>query len=73
MLTFESQQSAGTAAIIEKLVGLPFVTVQHRVATLDAQPASSETASMIVLVTGQLIVRLPPPPFLERMKLGGRC
>ena len=82
MLTFESQQTAGTAAIIEKLVvghsppgccfrsisvltlrttvkGLPFETVQHRVTTLDAQPASQENAAMIVLVTGQLIVRRP--------------
>lgn len=55
MLTFESAQTAGAAAIVEKLVSLPFETVQHRVTTLDAQPASSEKASLIVLVTGQLI------------------
>lgn len=35
---------------------LPFTTVQHRVSTMDAQPASSTEASMVVLVTGQLIV-----------------
>lgn len=37
--------------------GLPFQTVQHRVSTMDAHPASSTEAAMIVLVTGQLIVR----------------
>lgn len=56
MLTFESNQSAGVANIVEKLVSLPFTTVQHRVTTLDAQPASQTEAAMIVLVTGQLIV-----------------
>ncbi|GAA5867906.1 hypothetical protein JCM5296_005702 [Sporobolomyces johnsonii] len=55
MLTFESQQIQGSAAIVEKLVGLPFTTVQHRVSTMDAQPAATDKASMIVLVTGQLI------------------
>ncbi|GAA5919763.1 hypothetical protein JCM21900_005237 [Sporobolomyces salmonicolor] len=55
MLTFESQQIQGSAAIVEKLVGLPFSTVQHRVSTMDAQPAATDKASMIVLVTGQLI------------------
>lgn len=38
---------------------------------MDAQPASSEKASMIVLVTGQLIVRQlpflrPPSPLFEQ-------
>ncbi|GAA6029280.1 hypothetical protein JCM8097_003601 [Rhodosporidiobolus ruineniae] len=55
MLSFEAQQFQGTAAIIEKLAGLPFTTIQHRVSTLDAQPAATDKASMIVLVTGQLI------------------
>jgi hypothetical protein len=35
---------------------LPFIKVQHRVLTLDAQPASAESAAIIVLVTGQLLV-----------------
>lgn len=77
MLTFETDQIQGGAAIVEKLVvrrcsfrphlslrsrsicrrqNLPFVTVQHRVTTMDAQPSSPEKASIIVLVTGQLIV-----------------
>jgi hypothetical protein len=36
--------------------GLPFAKVAHRVLTLDAQPASATTASILVLVTGQLLV-----------------
>ncbi|GAA6004670.1 hypothetical protein JCM10207_000974 [Rhodosporidiobolus poonsookiae] len=55
MLTFEAQQFQGTASIIEKLASLPFTTIQHRVSTMDAQPAATDKASMIVLVTGQLI------------------
>lgn len=35
---------------------LPFTKVAHRVVTRDAQPASATVASILVLVTGQLIV-----------------
>jgi hypothetical protein len=35
---------------------LPFSKVAHRVLTLDAQPASASIASILVLVTGQLLV-----------------
>lgn len=38
------------------LQGLPFASVQHKILTLDAQPASSDIASILVLVTGQLVV-----------------
>jgi hypothetical protein len=31
--------------------------VRHQVTTLDAQPSSQESASLIVSVTGQLMVR----------------
>ncbi|KAM0753855.1 nuclear transport factor 2 [Meredithblackwellia eburnea MCA 4105] len=55
MLTFESEQIQGSAAIVAKLAGLPFTTVQHRVTTLDAQPSAPDKASLTVLVTGQLI------------------
>ncbi|BGP13765.1 hypothetical protein JCM10213_006403 [Rhodosporidiobolus nylandii] len=55
MLTFEAQQFQGTSSIIEKLTSLPFTTIQHRINTMDAQPAALDKASMIVLVTGQLI------------------
>jgi len=55
MLTFEGSPIKGAAAIIEKLTSLPFQKVQHKVTTLDAQPSSS-VASLIVNVTGLLIV-----------------
>lgn len=35
---------------------LPFQQVQHKVLTLDAQPASASIAAILVLVTGQLLV-----------------
>ncbi|OCF34633.1 hypothetical protein I317_01114 [Kwoniella heveanensis CBS 569] len=56
MLTWESQQIQGSPAITEKLVNLPFQKVQHKIVTIDAQPSSPSTASLIVLVTGQLLV-----------------
>ncbi|KAK4053830.1 Nuclear transport factor 2 [Microbotryomycetes sp. JL201] len=55
MLTFESDQIQGTANIVAKLTGLPFQQVQHRVSTVDAQPSSQTEASLVVLVTGQLL------------------
>ncbi|TYJ58792.1 hypothetical protein B9479_000628 [Cryptococcus floricola] len=56
MMTWESTQIQGSAAIVEKLVSLPFAKVQHKVVTIDAQPSSLSVASLIVLVTGQLLV-----------------
>ncbi|CAD6572746.1 MAG: Nuclear transport factor 2, partial [Tremellales sp. Tagirdzhanova-0007] len=56
MLTWENTPIMGTTGIMEKLQGLPFAKVAHRVLTLDAQPASSAVASILVLVTGQLLV-----------------
>ncbi|WVQ79163.1 hypothetical protein IAT38_001259 [Cryptococcus sp. DSM 104549] len=56
MLTWESTQIRGVNDIVAKLVGLPFQTVQHKVVTIDAQPSNPEVASIIVLVTGQLLV-----------------
>ncbi|KZV99147.1 nuclear transport factor 2 [Exidia glandulosa HHB12029] len=56
MMTWEGQQIQGVGPIIEKLSSLPFEKVAHRVTTLDAQPSSPSQPSMIVLVTGLLIV-----------------
>ncbi|KAJ3092456.1 Nuclear transport factor 2 [Quaeritorhiza haematococci] len=56
MLSFEGQHTQGVEAIIQKLVGLPFQRVQHRVATIDAQPANPQLGSIMVMVTGQLLV-----------------
>ncbi|GJE87964.1 nuclear transport factor 2 family protein [Phanerochaete sordida] len=56
MLTWEGTQILGDAAISEKLTSLPFEKVQHKVTTLDAQPSSPSVASLIVSVTGLLLV-----------------
>ena len=56
MLTFEQSQHQGTAAIVQKLVDLPFKQVQHRISTLDAQPSSPGQGGVIVMVTGELVV-----------------
>ncbi|KAJ7650577.1 nuclear transport factor 2 [Roridomyces roridus] len=56
MLTWEGTQIAGSAAIVEKLVNLPFQKVQHKVTTKDAQPSSGSVASLLVSVTGLLLV-----------------
>ena len=39
---------------------LPFSSTQHKIATSDAQP-SSDAGGILVMVTGQLVVRLDPP------------
>ena len=39
------------------LKSLPFSKTQHKITTLDAQPSSTSAASLIVFVTGLLVVR----------------
>jgi len=56
MLTFEGAAIQGVSAIIEKLTGLPFTKVEHKVSTCDAQPSSPTMPSILVTVSGQLIV-----------------
>ncbi|KDR81855.1 hypothetical protein GALMADRAFT_240106 [Galerina marginata CBS 339.88] len=56
MLTFEGTPIQGNTAITEKLESLPFAKVQHKVTTLDAQPSSPNVASVLVSVTGLLLV-----------------
>lgn len=58
MLTWESKQILGSLNITQHLVDLPFGKVQHKIVTTDAQPSATGSENMIVLVTGQLIVRL---------------
>ena len=41
---------------------LPFQKVEHKISTLDAQPSSPSQASILVLVTGQLVVDDSPNP-----------
>ncbi|EIW69096.1 nuclear transport factor 2 [Tremella mesenterica] len=56
MLSWEGTPLLGAPAIMQRLQELPFTAVQHRVLTLDAQPASSTEPAILVLVTGQLLV-----------------
>ncbi|THG94774.1 hypothetical protein EW026_g6760 [Hermanssonia centrifuga] len=62
MLSWEGTQILGAADISEKLTALPFEKVQHKVTTLDAQPSSPSVASLIVSVTGLLLVDDSPNP-----------
>jgi len=62
MLTFEGTPTQGVSGIIEKLTTLPFQKVQHKITTLDAQPSSPSIASLIVNVTGLLVVDDSPNP-----------
>jgi len=56
MLSWEGTPIVGAANISEKLTTLPFEKVQHKITTLDAQPSSPTVASLIVSVTGLLLV-----------------
>jgi len=56
MLSFEGSPYQGTTGIIEKLIGLPFQKVVHKVTTIDAQPSSQTVASILVSVSGMLVV-----------------
>ncbi|KAG6328654.1 hypothetical protein ID866_10436 [Astraeus odoratus] len=62
MLTFEGTPHQGVKTIIEKLTTLPFSKVQHKVTTLDVQPSSPTVASLLVSVTGLLLVDDSPNP-----------
>ncbi|KAK0709567.1 nuclear transport factor 2 [Lasiosphaeria miniovina] len=54
MLTFQSAQELGAAAIAQKLVSLPFQKVKHQPVTTEAQPTPG--GGIVILVTGQLLV-----------------
>jgi hypothetical protein len=62
MMTWEGSQLQGAGNIAEKLTSLPFAKVQHKVVTLDAQPSSPTVASLVVSVTGLLVVDDSPNP-----------
>ncbi|KIM55917.1 hypothetical protein SCLCIDRAFT_1220748 [Scleroderma citrinum Foug A] len=62
MLSWEGTPIQGVGAIVEKITTLPFQKVQHKVTTLDAQPSSPTIASLIVSVTGLLMVDDSPNP-----------
>ncbi|KAI8379999.1 hypothetical protein EDC96DRAFT_473405 [Choanephora cucurbitarum] len=56
MLTFEGQQFASANNIAEKLTSLPFSKVVHKVSTIDAQPSNPNGGTIIVNVTGGLLI-----------------
>lgn len=56
MLSFEGSQLQGTEAIANKLTSLPFQTVRHKISTVDAQPSHPQNGTIIVMVTGQILV-----------------
>ncbi|CAG8609532.1 9907_t:CDS:2, partial [Scutellospora calospora] len=56
MLTFEGLKFQGAELIIEKLTSLPFQQVQHRIATIDAQPSHPSLNGIFVCVTGELLI-----------------
>ncbi|TCD62392.1 Nuclear transport factor 2 [Steccherinum ochraceum] len=62
MMTWEGTQILGASSIVEKITTLPFAKVQHKVTTLDAQPSSNAVASILVSVTGMLLVDDSPNP-----------
>ncbi|KAF4655404.1 Nuclear transport factor 2 [Perkinsus olseni] len=55
MLTFEGEQFQGATNIVQKLVSLPFLKVQHQVIKADCQPNPSNNG-VVVFVTGNLMV-----------------
>ncbi|KAG8899712.1 Nuclear transport factor 2 [Tulasnella sp. 403] len=59
-MSWEGGEFGGVTKILEKLAGLP-EGVTHKIDTLDAQPGSATEPSIIVLVTGQLVIENNPP------------
>jgi large-conductance mechanosensitive channel len=72
MLTWEGKTFAGVGNIVEHLTvslvvpcrtlltpvqELPFEKVKHRISTCDAQPSSLDMSTLLISVTGFLIVR----------------
>ncbi|KAF8061609.1 nuclear transport factor 2 [Lyophyllum atratum] len=62
MLSWEGTPIVGATKIVEKIASLPFEKVQHKVTTRDAQPSSPSQGSLIVSVTGLLLVDDSPNP-----------
>jgi len=62
-LTFEGAQFQGKGPIVEKLMSLPFKTVNHQITTIDCQPiiGVDDNQACCVMVTGQLKTDDDPP------------
>eukprot|EP00461_Guttulinopsis_vulgaris_P002920 UN02921 len=60
MLTWETNNVQGAQAIVQKLLEMPFNTVQHRVTSVSAQPSGVPNA-LLVAVNGELIIDSDAP------------
>lgn len=60
MLTWETNNLQGPQAIIQKLLDMPFNTVQHRVTSISAQPSGVPNA-LLVAVNGEMIIDQDQP------------
>ncbi|KAJ1836842.1 Nuclear transport factor 2 [Coemansia sp. RSA 2708] len=71
MMTWEGVQVTGAVGIVDKLVSLPFQRIQHKVTTIDAQPSLPGTETMIICVTGQLLIdeETQPQQFTQMFQL----
>jgi len=54
MLSFEGSKIQGQQHIVDKLKGLSFQRVLHRIVTLDCQPSPGN--GILVFVSGELVV-----------------
>uniref|UniRef100_A0A803NZT9 NTF2 domain-containing protein n=1 Tax=Cannabis sativa TaxID=3483 RepID=A0A803NZT9_CANSA len=54
MLNFEGQKILGVDNISSKLNQLPFEKCRHDISTVDSQPSSTSTGSIVVFVSGSL-------------------
>ncbi|KAJ1830534.1 Nuclear transport factor 2 [Coemansia sp. RSA 2711] len=70
MMTWEGVQVTGAVGIVDKL-SLPFQRIQHKVTTIDAQPSLPGTETMIICVTGQLLIdeETQPQQFTQMFQL----
>ncbi|PIA14903.1 nuclear transport factor 2 [Coemansia reversa NRRL 1564] len=71
MLTWERTQHHGTTSILEKLVGLPFQKIAHKVTTIDTQPSLPGANAIVIAVTGQVLIdeETRPQQFMQVFQL----
>ena len=58
-LTFEGAQFQGKGPIVEKLMSLPFKTVNHQITTIDCQPIIGVDDNQVRSCTGFEMVIFP--------------
>ncbi|KAJ1662208.1 Nuclear transport factor 2 [Coemansia sp. RSA 1813] len=56
MMTWEGSPYQGAENIMEKISSLPFQRVAHKITTIDVQPSLPNVKSVVIVVTGQLLV-----------------